>query len=145
MIDETLEALKRQLIRHEGRREYPYKDSRGITTIGVGYNIEERGLPHDIIDMLFDRTVTEAVQECARVFDFFENLDEVRRACLTNLMFNMGRPRLLTFQNMIAALGRGDYDRAADEMRDSRWYAQVGNRAEELCRQMRTGEWADDV
>ena len=153
-IDAALETLKRQLIRHEGRRSHPYSDYpgekleealKGKVTVGVGYNIQDRGLPEDLIDDLFDRTVVEAVEECARTFEFFENLDEVRRACLVNLMFNMGRPRLLTFQNMIAALRQGNYAWAAEEMKYSRWYRQVGNRAKELCRQMRTGEWADGI
>ena len=148
--DTALEALKRQLVRHEGRSDKPYSDYpgerleealKGKVTIGVGYNLQDRGLPDDLIDDLFDRTVAEAVEECARLFDFFEDLDAVRRAVLANLMFNLGAPRLLTFRKMIAALRRRDYERAANEMRDSRWSRQVGNRAEELCRQMRTGEW----
>ena len=148
--DAALEALKRQLVRHEGRCDKPYSDYpgehleealQGKVTIGIGYNLQDRGLPEDVIEELFDRTVAEAVEECAHVFDFFEDLDEVRRAVLANLMFNLGAPRLLTFRKMIAALRRRDYERAANEMRDSRWSRQVGPRAEELCRQMRTGEW----
>ena len=150
MTGETLQTLKRQLVRHEGRQVLPYSDHpgekleealQGKVTIGVGYNLQDRGLPEDIVDELFDRTVAEAVEECVRVFDFFERLAPVRRAVLVNLMFNLGAPRLLKFQRMIAALRKGDWDRAADEMRASRWYSQVGHRSEELCRQMRTNQW----
>ena len=52
-------------------------------------------------------------------------------------MFNMGRPRLSKFANMKAAVDEGDWNRAADEMMDSRWYNQVTNRAERLVERMR--------
>ena len=56
---------------------------------------------------------------------------------IANMMFNMGRPRLSKFANMKAAVDEGDWNRAADEMMDSRWYNQVTNRAERLVERMR--------
>jgi len=44
----------------------------------------------------------------------------------------MGRGRLGGFKNFRAALEEGDWKRAGVEGRDSRWYKQVGNRAERL-------------
>jgi lysozyme len=35
----------------------------------------------------------------------------------------------------------GEWDKAADEMMDSRWARQVGNRALEVTEQIRTGKW----
>jgi lysozyme len=55
------------------------------------------------------------------------------------MAFNLGLPRLLTFHDMIAALGRQDYGAAADAMLASRWAVQVGDRARRLAQMMRTG------
>ena len=53
------------------------------------------------------------------------------------MMFNMGRPRLYKFVGMRKAIEEKDWNRAADEMIDSRWYKQVTNRAERLVQRMR--------
>ena len=53
------------------------------------------------------------------------------------MMFNMGRPRLSKFRGMRAAVDAGDWNRAADEMVDSRWCQQVTNRADRLVNRMR--------
>jgi hypothetical protein len=42
-------------------------------------------------------------------------------------------------QKMIAALARGDYEQAAKEMKDSKWYWEVGNRSRRLVKMMVTG------
>ena len=60
---------------------------------------------------------------------------------LIELVFNLGISRFLCFRRMLAALASYDYAAAAKEMKDSRWYTQVGKRAVTLCEMMRTGEW----
>ena len=56
------------------------------------------------------------------------------------MMFNMGFPRLKKFKGMYKAVLAGDWQKAADEMVDSRWYKQVTNRAERLVKRMRSVE-----
>jgi lysozyme len=41
----NLIKLKAELNRDEGRRAKPYKDSEGIWTVGIGWNLQARGLP----------------------------------------------------------------------------------------------------
>ena len=53
------------------------------------------------------------------------------------MAFNMGQPRLAKFKRMIAAIKAGDWDRAAIEALDSRWAAQVGDRATEIAAMLR--------
>jgi lysozyme len=73
-----------------------------------------------------------------------EDLDEhplnVQRV-IVNMAFNLGYSRLKGFKRMLAAVSNRDYERAAKEMEDSKWYGQVGRRSKELCRLM---EWASD-
>lgn len=52
----------------------------------------------------------------------------------------MGGNRLGEFKKFHAALEKGDYDEAAKQMLDFRWSKQVGDRANELAEQMRTGQ-----
>ena len=55
---------------------------------------------------------------------------------IANMMFNMGRPRLSKFKGMKAGVD-ARWNRAADEMVDSRWYDRVTNRAKRLVARMR--------
>lgn len=48
------------------------------------------------------------------------------------MAFNLGYPRLRRFRLMIAALAEDNFDRTADEMKDSRWFRQIGGRGQEL-------------
>ena len=50
---------------------------------------------------------------------------------------NLGRPRLSAFKGMKAGVDSRDWNEAADQMVDSRWYRQVGARAERLVERMR--------
>lgn len=132
-------TLKEQLIRDEGRRLKPYKDSLGILTIGVGRNLDDVGLSAAEVDFMLDNDIAARRQSLSR-FDWFTGLDEARQGVVINMSF-MGIPRLLAFYKMIAALEVHDYERAAAEMLDSKWAGQVGARATRLAHQMRTGEW----
>lgn len=56
------------------------------------------------------------------------------------MAFNLGAAGFRGFKRFNLALTRLDYDTAAHEMRESKWYGQVGKRAERLVRMMETGE-----
>ena len=53
------------------------------------------------------------------------------------MMFNLGYPRLSKFKGMRSGVDEKNWDKAADEMVDSRWYRQVPNRANRLVERMR--------
>ena len=127
---------------HEGRRKKLYKCTKGKLTIGVGRNIEDRGLSDDEIDLLLKNDIRIATEELERVFPWTIMLDPVRKAVLIDMSFNMGIDRLSQFKNTLAMIERGEYDKASDAMLQSVWATQVGNRARRLSGMMRSGVWA---
>ena len=137
-----MQNLIKMLRQHEGVRNTVYLDSLGIETIGVGRNLKEVGLSDDEIDYLLVNDVNRCKAE-AKQFDWYEELDTVRREAVLNLLFNLGRPRFMGFKKAIAALGDHNYSLSADEFYDSRWRTQVGQRAEDICRMIRTGTYPD--
>ena len=133
--------LEKLLVDDEGRKTHLYQDTRKVWTIGIGYNIQARGLPDDIIDMLFDRTVTEAMRECVDNVPGFRTLDDTRQHVLISMVFQMGLAGVLKFHKMLVALERRDFDTAADEMLDSDWArVQTPARARKLAQMMRDGK-----
>ena len=136
--------LVAMLTRHEGRRACVYEDSLGIWTIGVGRNVDaEHGgcLSIDEIDYLLENDIIRTTKELAGTYNWFGQLDEVRQEAMINMHFNLGSRRFAGFKKMIAAMEGGDYAKARDEMLDSKWSRQVGNRATELAMMIWRGEY----
>ncbi|MCD8491736.1 MAG: hypothetical protein LRY51_07450 [Geovibrio sp.] len=131
-------TIEDQLILHEGLRLKPYRCTENKLTIGVGRNIEERGITATEAMFLLKNDIEAVEKELSR-FAWFTKQDEIRRRVLIDMGF-MGVPRLLGFKKMIQALVVDDYEKAAAEMLDSKWSRQVGGRAVRLAEMMRTGK-----
>ena len=138
------QRLFKQLRLHEGVEKFPYRCTAGYLTIGVGRNIEERGLLDDEIDFILDNDIEVVMSEVSVTFDWFFDLSEVRQRVVADMIFNMGLPRFKQFKKMIAALEEGDWSEAANQMMDSKWAQQVGLRAARLATMMETGEDSSD-
>jgi lysozyme len=138
------QRLFKQLRLHEGVEKFPYRCTAGYLTIGVGRNIEERGLLDDEIDFILDNDIEVVMNEVSVTFDWFFDLSEVRQRVVADMIFNIGMPRFKQFKKMIAALEEGDWSEAANQMMDSKWAKQVGKRAERLRDMMETDEDSSD-
>ena len=138
------QRLFTQLRLHEGVEHKPYKCTAGYLTIGVGRNIEERGLSDDEIDYILSNDVNIATDELVENFDWYADLDPIRQRVVIDMVFNLGMPRFKQFKNMIAAIESGDWMEASNQMMDSRWAEQVGLRASRLAEMMETGEDSTD-
>ena len=141
MTSTDRDALRQQLMLHEGVRLFPYVDSVGKITIGVGRNLTDRGITDAEARQLLDADINNAILDCT-VFPWFPDLDPVRQRAVVDLCFNLGLPRLKTFAKMLAAIERKEWDDAAHELLDSRFAEQVGKRARTLASMLRTGEAA---
>ena len=133
--------LKQMIEMHEGKKYKPYLDTVGKLTIGIGRNLDDRGLSEDEVQLLFSNDVRIATEELERAFPWTKNLDEVRKAVLIDMAFNMGIPVLSQFKNTLGFIQRGEYEKASVAMLQSKWASQVGNRAQRLSTMIRTGEW----
>jgi len=151
------ELLEQELIRDEGLKLFPYEDTVSKITIGVGRNLTDKGLTRNelsslglninlnkeqVISVLLERGLTK--QECLMLLsndidDAWEDLttalpwieqkpEAVQRVC-TNMVFNMGISRFLKFKQTISFIRLDKHAEAAEEMMDSKWAAQTGNRA----------------
>lgn len=134
-----LSQLSEEITRDEGRRKKPYKDSEGILTIGIGWNLEANGLPDEVIDLLLVIGIENAERALDRIWKRWRMLSPNRQRVLLNMAFNLGETRLRGFKKMWAALEKVDYLTASREMLDSKWAQQVGVRATRLSKAMVKG------
>lgn len=127
-------AFAERLIRgHEGVARYPYVDTVGKITIGVGRNLSDRGLSVEEINLLFETDMKIAEGILAIWLPDWHLLSFKRQAALLSMAFNLGGPRLSQFVKLRGALLAKDYQRAAKEALNSRWATQVGARANEIA------------
>jgi lysozyme len=137
-----------QLLRDEGFRPNPYKDTRGFLTVGVGHNLDANPLANEVYPMSVERAKEILASDVARMsarlqtaLPWVTELPDVYAGVLTNMAFNMGVNGLLAFHHTLAAFQNNDWAGAASGMQSSQWYTQVGARAQRLVVQVQTGEW----
>lgn len=132
------QILINELIIDEGERLKMYKDSVDIWTIGVGRNIQERGISKDESRLMLSNDLNDSVR-AAEGFSWYEELTPIRKRVIVNMIFNMGLPRFKKFKKTIKYIKNWQYEHASIEMLDSVWAAQVGVRAKRLSKMMRNG------
>jgi len=156
------EDLIKQIAHHEGVVLKVYKDSLGLDTIGIGRNLEHRGIA-DLELAHMEKTMGEIYKngiteqdayflahrdieivegELLELYSVVQYLDAVRQRVLVDMAFNMGLPRLSKFSKMWRAVHMHDYETASVEMLDSRWARQVKSRSDTLAYAMKHGEFA---
>ena len=143
----NVEKLREQLKIDEGCVYEIYNDHLGYPTFGIGHLVREsdpeNGSPlgaevsEDRVNEAFDADIEIVLSDCNILYPDFGDLPEEAQQIIANMMFNLGRPRLSKFVGMKRGVDAKDWNSAADEMVDSRWYRQVGARAERLVNRMR--------
>ena len=142
-IDQLRETLKID----EGVKYEIYNDHLGYPTFGVGHLITEKDpewkkslgteVSEERVHECLEKDLDIVLKDCKILYPDFDDLPEEVQHIVANMMFNMGRPRLSAFKGMKAGVDSKDWNKAADEMVDSRWYKQVTNRANRLVERMR--------
>lgn len=126
-------SLKERIKQHEGKRNTPYKDSEGILTVGYGRNLRDVPFSDDEVDLMFENDFRRAVDR-AESFFVYHALNEVRRGVLIEMIFQMGAKGVAKFVKFLDAAAEGDWQKAHDEMLDSKWAEQTPERAEKLAK-----------
>lgn len=135
-------TINEQLVEHEAFVEHAYQDSLGYWTIGVGRLIDKRKggkISREEGNILLGNDINLRRALLDKHLPWWRDLDEVRQRVILDMAFNLGVQGLLGFKNTLGFIRQGNYYAAAVNMRQSKWYTQVGNRAERLVRMMITG------
>ncbi len=155
--------LKERLMLEEGCRLKPYKDTKGVWTIGIGRNLDSVGIPiseRKLLGISDDfmregitaeqalRLLENDIEMCYNQLklrvEHFTDLDEIRQEVLIDMCFNLGINKLIDpiigFKKMFKYISIKNWKKAADEMLSSKWHKDVGKRAEILAKMMETGD-----
>lgn len=125
----------------EGFEPLPYRCTAKKLTQGYGRNLEVHPLSEEEkAELASDGSVSEDVAERWAIKELYEceeklnsniiyqKQSDVRKAVLLDMCFNIGYTGLMKFKKMWFALGERDYPQASREMKDSKYYTDVGTR-----------------
>ena len=141
---------------HEGCVLFPYKDTKGKLTIGIGrcidtnpFTVDElkvigdwkHGITREMAYMLCRNDINRSINNLKKNVQFFENLDSERQYVLIDMCFNLGIKKLLKFKKTLSAFGCGNWEKASEEILNSEYAKQVGKRAERLANTVKTGRF----
>ena len=158
--------LVKMIALHEGLRLQVYQDHLGIDTIGIGRNLEDRGITDGELSFInktmedvyeIGLTEEEAYYLCMNDIAIVEKellankpivnqLNDVRQMVLIDMAFNMGITRFNTtkWPKFFRAIANEDYGTASKEMLDSNWARQTKRRSARLSDMMLLGDWIEE-
>ena len=143
-----MKQLTEQLKRHEGTnkeygRHYPYYCSAGKETIGIGRNIEANGISDDEAMYLLVNDVCSAREALISRYSWVSRIAEARQCAFINMVFNMGLGSFSGFRRMLLHAEAGEWEKAAEEAKDSKWYKKdvARWRSEQIIKQIQTRNW----
>lgn len=124
-------TIEKMLILDEDLSKTPYRDIDGSTVIGVGRNLSSVGISKEEAIMLLRNDIARVEKELTNdkvVGAIYQSLDENRKLAIKNMCFNLGITKLRGFDKMWKALASKDYNKAAIEAKNSKWYKDVSTR-----------------
>jgi lysozyme len=118
----------------EGYRNEVYTCSAGHKTIGIGHKLREGEnytfLEDEMIREIFNSDIKEVFWFVPMYVKNFDTQPDTVKLILIDLGFNLGQTRFAKFKNTIKACNDRDYALMAKELKDSKWYHQVGRRSQ---------------
>jgi len=155
----------RELIKaHEGLRLRPYLCSENHLSIGYGWNLDVWPIPPEIASYLrINGAITEemadalleirfegALRDCKQLYPGFDGFSDRRKEALIDFLYNVGCGKAMKFKKMNKAINSDNWNEAAEELRNSAYWKQLGGdppgaddqkeeRPETLYRMLRDG------
>ena len=135
--DINLAALRCQLIIHEGLVNKSYYDTTGLLHGGIGHLLRTNEIPlypkgtpisDDQINTWYRQDSLIAIRIAQNnMGSKWSDLSDIRKRAIIDLSYNLGS-KISQFSQFLSAMKAGDYNRAGQELKNSKWYAQVGRR-----------------
>lgn len=143
-------ALIDDLKRHEGFRANVYKDSLGLDTVGYGFLVSAlkddelllnggkvEPMSEEVANKILELKIDKLKKEVFFNLTWLYQKPEIIKDALMNMAYQMGVKGLLSFKNSLALIQASEYEKAADNMLQSKWAQQTPNRAKEITDMIR--------
>ncbi|MGR3179814.1 MAG: glycoside hydrolase family protein [Candidatus Anammoxibacter sp.] len=113
------EGLLKHLRTEEGFSSVPYKDSKGLLTIGYGTLIEK--ISKAEAEMLLRSRLQDKIAELDRALIWYQDMPETIQNIMAAMAYQLGTEGLLGFKNTLRFMSMKKFALAADEALRSKW------------------------
>jgi lysozyme len=123
------EEVSNHIKEFEGYSALVYECPSGYLSIAHGRNLEQRGITKEEANYLLQNDIDIAIKELSGIINNFKKLPSKVKLVLIDMHYNLGLSNLLGFEKMLDAIDQRDFEKAAEELLDSRYAIQVKRRA----------------
>lgn len=170
----NIRKLREQLTLHEGVKMFPYEDTKGFVTIGIGRNLDTNPLSYEekryifndpnisYVDYmnrlrlsgltslqthyLLENDIQVAIKFLKRLSPIFDDLSEVVQFVLIDMMFNLGYGTMRkSYGVIINLIEHGKFEEAVQQIQLRSYAKQVGHRDNRLCVMLLKNKYHDEV
>lgn len=131
-LDRIVEMLKR----HEGLRLNPYHCPANKLTIGIGRNLQDRGITESEAFYLLHGDINLVQEELTKNWGVWRTFPEKARLVCIDMTFQMGITGFMKFKETRKLMELGKWLEASEEVLRSRYAVQTPNRALYNSRQL---------
>ena len=150
------DAIIASLTKAEGIRPQSYTDTTGHKTIGIGFNMDtpnarkvwqqaeistpfgkaydgQASLSKEEINRLAMASQLMAEKDVKQLVPGYSTLSPNRQEALLHMAYQLGKPRMAEFKNMLGSVKKGNFELAAKHLLDSKYARQTPERVRTLA------------
>ena len=146
--DGKLELIN-ELKREEGFRDRVYQCSIGVDTIGYGFNVKYLSkdeldlnggfiepMNEEVATQILDSKVNKLIKSVDEVYSWIDNLPEAVKIGIYDMIYQLGIKGFGSFVNTQKYLKLLDYNKAIENIKNSKWAKQTPRRANNLIKRL---------
>tara|TARA_R100000388_G_scaffold57880_1_gene42737 strand:+ start:575 stop:1030 length:456 start_codon:yes stop_codon:yes gene_type:complete len=130
--DKVVDMLKR----HEGLKIFPYHCSQNKLTLGIGRNLEDKGISKDEAYYLLNNDIKQVQEQLTKNWGVWRTLPEKARLVCIDMCFQLGITGFMSFIETRKLMELGKWLEASEEVLRSKYAIQTPNRALYNSRQL---------
>ena len=123
-----LDQIVMMLRKHEGLRLYPYNCSEGKLTLGIGRNLDDRGITEEEALYLLNNDIEAVQKDLTNTWGVWRTFPD--------MAFQMGITGFMSFRETRKLMELGKWLEASEEVLRSKYAIQTPNRALYNSRQL---------
>lgn len=144
-----LNELINELKREEGFRDRVYQCSEGVDTIGYGFNVKYLSkdelalnggfiepMSEEVATKILEAKVSKLIKSVDEVYSWIDNLPEVVKIGIYDMIYQLGIKGFGSFVNTQKYLKALDYNKAIENIKNSKWAKQTPRRANNLIKRL---------
>lgn len=123
------DLIKKRLIDFEGLILKSYTCPTGYTSVGVGRNLETNGITEEEAMYLLNNDITNVIKDLDKHWIAWRKLPITAQYVCIDVVFNMGINTWMSFRMTRSYMELNEWEKAGDELLNSKYAEQVGRRA----------------